>query len=330
MLVGCAMYIDVLKAPSILSLCLQEDGVDIIYGIKQILKAATALESLARQEPKHWPTVRLVLSRISEEGTERLYRGGSLTRYDDSTVSTCSVEALGDLQRLSSKFKERLAWSDMQLLRSILVFLDTCSWAPRRRRPADSDSEQEEQYEDDKAEVRAAADHISTIFHEPLEAKGACLVSLSDEVDEVVDFCRNYLDVLEDYKKVWYKLHTTPDSRKWPNILLLSQLLFSLPFTNSMVERAFSTLKVVKTDRRTSLLTSTLDDLMEINVEGPNPQDISADDAVQLWWADRVRRPSQGARKVRSTATETLPGDSDSAPEVQEFTLDDWGRLFTD
>ena len=38
MLVGCAMYIDVLKTPSLLSLCLQRDGVDYIYCIKQILK----------------------------------------------------------------------------------------------------------------------------------------------------------------------------------------------------------------------------------------------------------------------------------------------------
>ena len=127
--------------------------------------------------------------------------------------------------------------------------------------------------------------------------KNSCLASLNDEVDEVVDFCRKYLDVLKNFKKVWYKLHTIPDTRNWPNILFLSQLLFSLPFTNSVVERAFSTLKVLKTDRWTSLLTNTLDDLMEINVEGPTPETFSADDAVQLWWADHTRRPNQGARK---------------------------------
>ena len=217
----------------------------------------------------------------------------------------------------------------MQLLRSILVFLDTCSWAPRRCRAASSDSEENE--EDDKAEIRAAAEHISSIFREPLEARNACLATLNDEVhvDEVVDFCRKYLDVLEDYKKVWYKLHTTPDARNWPNVLLFSQLLFSLPFTNSIVERAFSTMKVVKTDRRTSLLTSTLDDLMEINVEGPTPENFSADNTVQLWWADRIRRPNQGTRKeYRPRATDnTVSESSDSEPE--EFALDDWDRLFT-
>ena len=334
MLVGCAMYIDVLKAPALLSLCLQKDGVDIIYCIEQILKSADALDSLAKQDPKQWPSVKLVLSRISEEGEEKSYKGGTITHYSDSTVTTCSTQALADLKHLSSSLKERLAWSDMQLLRSILVFLDTCSWASRakRRRADGSDSEQEEDEEDDKAEIRAAAEYISSIFREPLEAKNACLASLNDEVDEVVDFCRKYLDVLEDYTKVWYKLHITPDARNWPNVLLLSQLLFSLPFTNSIVERAFSTMKVVKTNRRTSLLTSTLDNLMEINVEGPTPENFNADGAVQLWWLDCTRRPNQSARKeYRPRVTKNPPSESSSSDsEQEEFALDEWDRLFTD
>ena len=83
-------------------------------------------------------------------------------------------------------------------------------------------------------------------------------MSLSDEVDEVVDFRGKYLDVLEvDYKRMYYRLLTSPDARKWGyNILLLSQQHFSLlvPFTSSIIERSLSTLKVLKTNRRTSLL----------------------------------------------------------------------------
>ncbi len=54
---------------------------------------------------------------------------------------------------------------------------------------------------------------------------------------------------------------------KWSNVRLVAELIFFLPFTNSKVERTFSTMKVVKTDRRTSLNTDTVDDL---NVEGPS------------------------------------------------------------
>ena len=107
---------------------------------------------------------------------------------------------------------------------------------------------------DDKAEIRKAVEYIVTVFREPLEAKGTCIFALIDEVDEVVDFYRKFVKSQgEDYRKVWYKLFTAADSRKWANILFVAELLFSLLFTNSKVERTFSTMKVIKTDRRTSL-----------------------------------------------------------------------------
>ena len=62
MLVGCAKYIDVLPVPSVLSQSLQEDGTDIVQGIKQVLKAASTLQSLAKKDPQLWPTTKLVMS----------------------------------------------------------------------------------------------------------------------------------------------------------------------------------------------------------------------------------------------------------------------------
>ena len=324
-LVGCAMYIEILKAPSILSLALQEDQIDIVYGLKQILKSASALQSLAQREPKNWPTVKLVVGRVSDEGGQKFYQGGVLKNFTDDMFTACSRQALSDLQKLDSKMRERLEWTDVKLLRSILVFLDTCSWA------VGASSDTSEEMADDMADIRAAVEHIITVFRKPLEAKGACLSSLDDELEEVVQFCRRYLDSqLEDYRKVWFKLHSTHDSRKWPTVLLLSELLFSLPFTNSKVERMFSSLKVIKTDRRTSLQITTLDDLMESNVEGPSPESFSAEQAVNLWWSDRSRRPNETPRnkyKPREGQTEADISDDQDTAE-QEFTLNDWDEWF--
>lgn len=291
-LVGCAMYIEILKAPSLLSLTLQEDQIDIVSGLKQILKSSNALQTLAQRDPKDWPTVRLVAGRVSKENDQCIYQGGVLKNYSDDILADYSRQALSDLQRLDRRMRERLEWTDVKLLRSILAFLDTCSWATR------SSNGTREETEDDMAGIRQAVEHIITVFREPLEAKGACLSALDDELEEVVHFCRTYLDSqLEDYRKIWFKLHSTHDSQKWPTVLLISELLFSLPFTNSKVERMFSSLKVIKTDRRSSLQITTLDDLMEINVEGPSLASFSADKAVELWWSDRRRRPNQEPRK---------------------------------
>lgn len=56
-----------------------------------------------------------------------------LTHFTDSMLSLCSNEALADLQKMNDRSKERLAWSDVDLLQSILVFLDTRSWSTQRQ-----------------------------------------------------------------------------------------------------------------------------------------------------------------------------------------------------
>ena len=180
MLVGCAMYIDVLPVSSVLSQSLQEDGTDIVQGIKHVLKAASTLQPLAKKDPQLWPTTKLVLGRMSEEGDQKVYQGCTLTHFSDSMLSQCSKQALADLQKLDDRIKERMAWSDVDLLRSILVFLDTRSWSTRRQiaRTPSSEEEQEEEEQEDKSEIKGAAERNVYLLREPLEANWVCLSSL--------------------------------------------------------------------------------------------------------------------------------------------------------
>ena len=73
MLIGCAMYVDALKIPSLLSLTFQEDRIDIVQGIQSILKSSASLESLTKDPPNQWPTVKLVLSRVTTKALPRSY-----------------------------------------------------------------------------------------------------------------------------------------------------------------------------------------------------------------------------------------------------------------
>ena len=193
---------------------------------------------------------------------------------------------MDDIRRLEQKIKERLEWSDIQLIRSMLVFLETQS---RQKSFSDdsSDGRDEMMDLDDFAEVRASVEYIISIFRIPLEAKGMCVASIQDEVEDVVSYARKYLPIgSENYRKIWYKLHTSPDSSRWPNILILCELLFSLPISTSRVEQLFLLLKVIKTKRRTSINNSTLHALLEINVEGPSLTSFNADTTIRLWWSD--------------------------------------------
>ena len=79
------------------------------------------------------------------------------------------------------------------------------------------------------AELKEAMEQISTHFRLPLEAKGRSFVSLQDEVEVVVEYPQVYLDISQtEYRKVWYTLYSRPDARKWPNILILCELSFTL------------------------------------------------------------------------------------------------------
>ena len=175
-ILGCAMYVDILKPPSLLSLSLQESEVDTVLGIKNILKSITALKSLARQDPFEWPTVKLLLGRIKDEAGEKSYQGAALKNASTATQENLKQDALHDLNRLDKKMRERLKWSDIKLLLSLLIFLETQSWAKRSRQcPTVIDSDNEDEIDDDGddcslVEIKEYVEQIATHFRVPLEA----------------------------------------------------------------------------------------------------------------------------------------------------------------
>jgi hypothetical protein len=82
--------------------------------------------------------------------------------------------------------RERLEWSDMRMLRSVLVLLDTQSWHPRPS-PTSKHSDTDEE-EDDLDVIKEAMEYISSHFREPLEAGGVLLSIIHDEVEEIVPY----------------------------------------------------------------------------------------------------------------------------------------------
>ncbi len=166
---------------------------------------------------------------------------------------------------------------------------------------------------------------LTDVFRAPLEAKGADLSSIIDEIVDAVDYVRTYLrSNTMTYNKIWYQLYSSPDAIKWPNILLVTELLFSLPFSTAKVERFFSTLKIIKTERRTNLSCSTLNDLLEVNTKGPPFSKFSAESSVDLWWSDCLsgRRVNQRRRKEYRRHKKVIAGSSSEAESEPELALE--------
>ena len=112
-ILGCALYADILKPAAVLSLCLQDSELDVVAGIKSILKSSASLKNLAKIEPTEWPTVILVQGCISSEGEDKVYQGTRLTNYSTSSQTLAIKHAVDDLKTLNAKMLECLEWSDV-------------------------------------------------------------------------------------------------------------------------------------------------------------------------------------------------------------------------
>ena len=85
---------------------------------------------------------------------------------------------------------------------------------------------------------------------------------------------------------MWWKLFKSPDASAWTNVLTLIELIFTIPFSNGRLERCFSQLKLVKTNRRCT--EDCLDHLVRIRIEGPPLDKWDPKYAVHCWWTRRV------------------------------------------
>ena len=88
-------------------------------------------------------------------------------------------------------------------------------------------------------------------FQVPLETEGVLLNELCKEFLDMAAYGNQFIALATlDYRAVWWRLFHCPEASSWSNILLLVQLLFTLPVSNGKLERVFSTLKLIKSDRR--------------------------------------------------------------------------------
>jgi hypothetical protein len=76
----------------------------------------------------------------------------------------------------------------------------------------------------------------------------------------------------------------------YPNLCKLAQICLILPLSTADCERAFSTMKRVKTPLRNRLNTKTLESLMRIRLEGPQLSSFNFELAVSNWSKLRNRR----------------------------------------
>ena len=114
-----------------------------------------------------------------------------------------------------------------------------------------------------------ALEYLSERFAAPLQhANRHC--SSAGGGDDLVSYGKDYLNLAtEENNVIWWKLFNSPSAKEWANILGLVEMLFCLPMSNGHLERVFSQLKLIKTNRRNCLSEDRLDSLVRIATTGP-------------------------------------------------------------
>lgn len=79
-----------------------------------------------------------------------------------------------------------------------------------------------------------------------------------------------------------------PDS--FPNLLKLAAIALVTPTHTSDCERAFSQQNLIKTSHRNRLSESVLDDLLVVQLEGPNPEEVDFSEFIREWRGVKERR----------------------------------------
>ena len=123
---------------------------------------------------------KVFFSRLKDEHGGKVYQRAELCHFSDGIIKSCKDQALADLSSLDQQMRVRLEWSDVDLMRSILLILDTQSW-----------QDLEENSSDDRmSEIKSAVVSLTQFFRAPLEAKGVDLSSILDEIEDIVEYSR--------------------------------------------------------------------------------------------------------------------------------------------
>ena len=280
----------------------------ITEAIEAILKTNRNIKNLNVTNFDDLPTVKKVTSRIQDTDDGATYQGVQVTHYKEA-VTFFRLHKDEYVKAISECLKDRIKLQHTQVLTDALHLLATQGWG----RSEESDF------------ATGPINNLANRFSIPLEKSGVDISALGDEWIDMLDYSQRYLNITTDNSlTIWWKLFNAPSSKNWTNILNLIELLFCLPMSNGHVERVFSIMKLIKSDRRNCLSEEHLDDTIRIMVEGPPSSQWDPNGAIQLWWKDKTRRTvvdrkAPKKKKKAENIDESTPSTSDTFLSLEEW-----------
>ncbi len=276
-------------------------------GIEALLKTSKSIERLKSSNIDDYPSVKKVMCRVMECNNEVTYQGTQLTYYEQGLASLRSQKDRV-VESVLTCLKDRVKIQHPDLLTDVITLLATHGW--------------EKSESDDFADTTVS--NLVDNFTVPLQHAGVEVSAIQEEWHDLLDYVRQHLNLVRDpIQAVWWKLFNASCSSKWSNLLSLVELLFCIPISNGHVERMFSHLKHIKSEKRSTMSENHLDDILRISVDGPPLKDWDAGATIRLWWNDKQRRQVNDKR----AAPKKKHGTVAQADTEYILDLDDWDNF---
>ena len=289
MLLNVALFIDVLQPAVILSKAFQDNVIDSVETIYNIKRSKQSLDQLMSKAFEDLPSVKHVFNKLKNTETTCIYQGIEFPVQNfKKAVADVKASKNTVIESIHSTLDARLDGVSTIELESVAKVLNTEHWK--------SLAEDEIEFADDMV-TDLLAKFRPTLLKQGL-CPNTCDLEILDEWHDMVSHTINFLQSSKaNYKKTWRLLFDSSYSTKWKNILLLIQLLFSVPICNAKLERLFSKLRRTKNDERCSIGEERLTNVLRIVEEGPPLASYDSTPVVQMWLNKKVRRPNQKRRK---------------------------------
>ena len=176
-LLGCALFYDILKPSATLCKVLQEDEICVVGAIEAIIRTCKGIESIKTKSFEDLPTVKKVLARVhsTEDGTE--YQEAALTQYTEG-LTYMQLHKNEYVESVVACFISRVKVQHSDLLSDILALLATQGWGKSEN--ADL--------------AQAALPRLIARFEVPLKRAKVNINVLEEEWEDMTDYGKRYLN----------------------------------------------------------------------------------------------------------------------------------------
>lgn len=319
-----AFFIDLLEIPAIMSKSFQDNLVDPVNAMQTLSKCNSRLQLFETKKFEKLPHVKHLLQQVEEREDGTYYQSLKLVNFEQAKEALTEKKAFFT-NKVSSCIKLRLEEEEdsREIFLAAPKILNTEGWL---------------QFQEDAEFADEALEYVFTHFKVPLLNAGVnvALPDLLSQWCDLLEYATEFLSVSNTpYGKTWYRIFNSPRKQNWKDILIVIELLFTIPVSNAKLERMFSKMKQVKTLNRSSLNEKKLECILRIIEDGPDFMKYDPTSAIHLWMEDKYRRPNQRKRKSYTKRKSKKPkigslSDSDTTSASDTEVEDTETALFDD